>query len=271
MKTQIETITPRIAEQYLTTMTTNRSLKSSVISRYADDMIAGRWVLTHQGIAFDENGSLCDGQHRLQAIIKSGVSVSMVVTRGVDPTAIFNLDNGVGRTFRDSETIAGNPIPAAFPAALRSMYTLERTKGNAAIRAKFSSHSFLRSLADVHYDAVMFSLRCFSQSVNNHTHGVYSGPVLGVVARAFYTQDHDRLESFGLIMRTGMTTSIQDSAAITFRNWKISAAPTGSVGQKLSYLKCESALIAFLEKRPLSKLYKREEEFFPVPTNDLGI
>jgi hypothetical protein len=36
-------------------------------------MVEGRFQVTHQGIGFDEDGQLTDGQHRLQGIVNSGV------------------------------------------------------------------------------------------------------------------------------------------------------------------------------------------------------
>jgi hypothetical protein len=41
-------------------------------------------MLTHQGIAFDDAGNLCDGQHRVAAVVESGVSVKMMVTTGMN-------------------------------------------------------------------------------------------------------------------------------------------------------------------------------------------
>ena len=54
----------------------------------ADDMRAGRFVVTHQAIAFDAKGNLIDGQHRLRAVIMSGVTVTMQVA--------FDCEIGVG-------------------------------------------------------------------------------------------------------------------------------------------------------------------------------
>ncbi len=53
-------------------------------------MRKGHWAVTHQGIAFDTNGNLIDGQHRLEAIRISGVSVKIMVTTGVPEVASSN-------------------------------------------------------------------------------------------------------------------------------------------------------------------------------------
>mgnify|MGYP001767036089 CR=1 FL=1 len=102
MKTEIITVTPKRAEEYLSANTINRTLRKSVVERYANDMKMGRWELTHQGIAVANDGTLLDGQHRLHAVIKAGVPVMMQVTTGLDVSAFANIDKLVARTDADS-------------------------------------------------------------------------------------------------------------------------------------------------------------------------
>ena len=54
----------------------------------------GEFTLTHQGIAFDEDGNLIDGQHRLHAIIKAGIAVKMEVSSGWPRSNILAIDVG---------------------------------------------------------------------------------------------------------------------------------------------------------------------------------
>lgn len=101
----IEEITPNLATQYMSAIDPdykNRNIRNRVVSAYARDMKDGRWELTHQGIAFDENGFLRDGQHRLAAIIESGVTVKMMVTRGIPAGTYAGIDEGAKRSYRDS-------------------------------------------------------------------------------------------------------------------------------------------------------------------------
>jgi hypothetical protein len=91
MKTKVEKITPKYAMEVLDTKNPrNRSVAESTVQAYATDMKNGRWLLTHQGIAFDENGSLIDGQHRLWAVVFSNREVEMNVTRGIPLSALKN-------------------------------------------------------------------------------------------------------------------------------------------------------------------------------------
>ena len=73
---KVEKITPEIAKIYYSRSTGNR-----VINRQA--VKTGRWVLNGETICFDSNGVLRDGHHRLLTIIESGVTIEVLVVRGV--------------------------------------------------------------------------------------------------------------------------------------------------------------------------------------------
>jgi hypothetical protein len=57
--------------------------------------------VTHQDIAFDSNGVLVDGQHRLAAIIEADLPVEMTVFTDVEPDNFDVLDTGEKRNAAD--------------------------------------------------------------------------------------------------------------------------------------------------------------------------
>lgn len=89
-------ITPEMAIDYLELNKVNRKLRMNKVRLYSDDMKNGKWRITHQGIAFNEDGFLIDGQHRLNAIIHSEVSVKMIVARDVKAKNYKSLEIDVG-------------------------------------------------------------------------------------------------------------------------------------------------------------------------------
>ena len=113
IRMQLVTITPALASDYLAGNSINRPLRKRVVERYADDMKKGRWEITHQGIAVDNDGTLLDGQHRLHAVIKAGVPVKMMVTVGIDSSAFANIDKLVPRTDADSLRIDRRVVECA--------------------------------------------------------------------------------------------------------------------------------------------------------------
>lgn len=105
--TSIETVDPSLAKVLLEGNKKNRSLSSSLVDSIARDITSGNWIVSHQGIAIDKEGNLLDGQHRLNAIIKSGLTVRMAVTYNVSPEAFEVIDmNNRPRTVADMQGIS---------------------------------------------------------------------------------------------------------------------------------------------------------------------
>lgn len=105
-----EIITPEIAKDYLSKVDPqmkNRPINKRYVELYARDMTAGKWRITHQGIAFDKDGYLRDGQHRLNAIIKANVPVTMMVSRGLAENSYLGIDSGLKRKTRDTLYFSG--------------------------------------------------------------------------------------------------------------------------------------------------------------------
>ena len=110
MYSKVITITPEMAREMLDrNMKNNRRVSKENVMRYARIMKAGGWNLTHQGIAFDTNNQLIDGQHRLNAIIQANVPVKMQVTYDVEHTdgEAFTIDAGLKRTTLNIMQISG--------------------------------------------------------------------------------------------------------------------------------------------------------------------
>lgn len=103
----LELINPAKAERMLKGGATNRSISSGHSARQARAMIATEWRVSSQGIGVDYNGHVIDGQHRLRAIITTGVSIWIWVMRGLYPDTIRTIDDNRKRTFADDLKISG--------------------------------------------------------------------------------------------------------------------------------------------------------------------
>lgn len=96
-----EEVTPEMATEYLTHNTHNRDRKKKSIQRYAKDMAEGRWIPGVCAIIFALDGTLIDGQNRLQAVVKAGVPAVFIIVRGVDMSAQAVVDTPSLRTTAD--------------------------------------------------------------------------------------------------------------------------------------------------------------------------
>lgn len=99
MKIREESVTPTLAASYLAMNKLNRDRSSGHVRRLADAMLSGAWKENGDTIVFN-CGRLIDGQHRLAAIIESGVTVKMLIVEGVDADAFTT-------TWRRKPTLTG--------------------------------------------------------------------------------------------------------------------------------------------------------------------
>jgi hypothetical protein len=94
-------VTPELANRLLDLNTGNRPIREKEITGWMTTIESGNWRYTHQGAAVDSNGVLQDGQHRLSAILRSGIPCEMQISIGMPPENFSAIDNGLKRTFGD--------------------------------------------------------------------------------------------------------------------------------------------------------------------------
>lgn len=106
MKSQVMTITPQIAKEWLQRNMVNRRISESRVNQYATDMRLNSWQLNYEAIKFSKNGKLIDGQHRLMACAKANVPFVTYVLFGIED-GITLFDRGRNRSEADILTIEG--------------------------------------------------------------------------------------------------------------------------------------------------------------------
>jgi hypothetical protein len=125
MRSRVQLISPAKAAEMLDANTTNRPLSRTVVRGFAEAMSRGDWMVTHQGIAFDVNGVLVDGQHRLAAIVEADVPVEMMVFTEVDEGTFDVLDTGKRRNAADVLAIEGEKSATMLAAMVRTVWLYE--------------------------------------------------------------------------------------------------------------------------------------------------
>lgn len=95
------TITPDLAQDLLKLNTENRPVKSNVLERYTADLKAGKFHFTGETIKISREGKLLDGQHRLLAVIATGLPMKTNLQAGLDPAIFTVLDTGSTRSIAD--------------------------------------------------------------------------------------------------------------------------------------------------------------------------
>lgn len=121
-------VTPAVARKFLEKNKHNRPFREGTAIEYATAMEAGEWEETCDPIRFDTDGNLSDGQHRLHAIILSGVPQKMLVVYGLASSAFDAMDNGRKRTPGDMLGRRGESRYCMLAAALAWLWRYENGK-----------------------------------------------------------------------------------------------------------------------------------------------
>jgi hypothetical protein len=100
---QIVDVTPEIARGLLESANyDNRKVKPVVVSKYAKTMSDGDWKFSPETISISKSGRLLNGQHRMLAVIASGVTCRFLFATGFDDDVFSVLDRGAVRTNADA-------------------------------------------------------------------------------------------------------------------------------------------------------------------------
>lgn len=135
---QVLTVTPEMAEQWLEKNTHNRTLTKDHVQQLARAMANGEWELTYEAIRFNGDGTLIDGQHRLAAIVKSGVPIQTAVVFNLPRTTQLVVDGGKKRRLSDALQLRGEANATTLASALSYLHTyrISDTIGRATCTVK---------------------------------------------------------------------------------------------------------------------------------------
>ena len=236
----------------------NRTVTSWSVGQMQRDMENGRFRLTHQGIAFDPDGHLRDGQHRCYTCVEAMCTFTTFVFVGLTDEAAQAIDTHRQRTFRDVLQMRGVEHHKLESSIVKKMMT-----GHQHYKGKFG-YEEMNVFREQHLQALNWVCTRFTKHINRIT----VAPVLSAICRAYYHEDTDRLDAFTEVLKTGKYQQDGDLTAITLRNMLGGGDSKGRRtidGERLTYLKVENAIAAFCQQRMLSKLYAAQKELYPLP------
>lgn len=148
---EIELVTPEMAGQWLGHNKGNRPLAIATVERYQRYQRTGEWLVNGEGVIIDEADNLLDGQHRLEAVVRSGVPVPMLVVYGVPQAAFATLNTGKTRSLADVLAIGNEANARSLAGALRLLHRdLQGKLGQFAQAREKASHAELAALLHDH-------------------------------------------------------------------------------------------------------------------------
>lgn len=103
----IEFITPEIARELLSMNNNNRPMRKGIVKFYMSEIVRGHWQVNGESIKIASDGTILDGQHRLEAISLTGIGMHTFIVRGLDRNVFTTIDNGKARNHADYLSISG--------------------------------------------------------------------------------------------------------------------------------------------------------------------
>jgi len=257
-------VTPEMARQFLAKNKVNRPLKRAHIASMARDMKRGRFVLTHQGIAVDEDGFLLDGQNRLTAIIEADTPVLMDIAYNVPREYGNVIDSGVSRSFKDALAFDGRyeDIPAlrntASAATVRSIIRNEFNDKDSHLSNDelFSIIGALSSYLTFLYDAATVRNKSAEASVK-----------AAALAALLYGESRDDIYKFFGVYCNGDANVPNKNVSIVWNlNRQITDAKLRhrSIPRDVLYNISENAIWHFCRNSEVKTVKKTSEPRYPI-------
>lgn len=131
-------MSPKMAMDLLSRNDHNRPISKLYVAQLVETINRGDWRANAETIKVAKNGSLLDGQHRLQAIVNSGKTVPVLLAEGVDDDVFDTIDTGKRRSAADTLGVMGISEYAAKAAAVRLILIL--SEDNPTFRENYSNH-----------------------------------------------------------------------------------------------------------------------------------
>jgi len=251
MRQTIVNVTPALAREWLgANVSNNRTIRRTDVEHYKELIKQDRFLTTPEGVQFNVNGHLIDGQHRLTAIAESNKTVPLVVWTDVPEEVMEFLNRGRVRTLADVLTVTdglGTNIPARYLVS-RAMAVYEIHHPDDVMRKRdVPQYEWVKQR---YLDNLVWACKVYPGSGSTGgTLGrkIRSAPVMGalVIAHAKYAEE---VETFTRRLVSGLELTETDPA-YALRKY-LDGADLGGLGRmEFSYATLKAVHSAILKRR----------------------
>ena len=251
MRTELVKINPAMAEQYLSKNVLNRNVSQRLVDKYAHDMETNNWELNHQGIAFYDDGSVADGQHRLLSIIKSRKTIQMMVTTGLKKPSAVTIDIGRKRSMSDGIQIGG----------LSDWISKRHISliGQIADPKRLSTQETVEWLECMGSSA-QFAIELFPSNRRALVNAVLHAAM--ALAHYYNPSKEEQLRKFAQVYMDGLVTSKKEMSAIKLRDEFMTNTRNGGSYRRDKFLKAQRAIQAFLDEETINRLVRPKTDIW---------
>ena len=240
-------ITPDLAKSMLAlNIKNNRRISNARVESYAQDMRDDKFAETTM-ITIDENGHLIDGQHRLQAVIKSGKAQWFVVFVGAHNNQ-YIFDRGLQRTTAQNAKMAGMLVCDNITLGMLRLHfaIYSKTPNQRVNDAQLMEYIEDNNDVLLRLSKIIPSTSSTLTSRSAVRHGIFQALRSGV--------SEDILSAFCKAVNTGFVDNPNQNAAIAFRNQNLANPPVGSIKKRMeAAFACEWAIQYYAAHRNWTK------------------
>lgn len=249
-------VTPEIAHDWLLKSKGNPRWKTGKfvdnkrVAKIAQDIIDNKWFPGNNSIAFDSDGVLVDGHHRLSAIVKSGKPVESIVVFGLEDSSLKHIDENRGRTYSQRLGLSPNVVAVVNCHFWMKNGVSQQNPTVEEVSSFVNNHPFI-------FDAV--SLSCFG---TRHPVAKKAGVAHGLFCALEYGVSIDTIQSFTKCVNTGFVSSPSESAAIVLRNMLLRlTVKTRTDSLTIDYA-AQSSLFDYIECIPRKNAYHSNSGYY---------
>ena len=207
------TINPAEAEAILATKNNInvRKIRKQVVQKYARQMMSGKWHNSWDCIAFDKDGNLLNGQHRLMACVLSQEPITVFTV--LDAEEITG-DTGLKRNVVETLRGQGVEMPSVFStnigvAVIRDIAKVYFGVNNATADEayEFAQYPAMQNCADV------------INILNGAPAGVRKASVMSAIIGGYLVTKDKRVLTFCDVLSTGVSNDGAAGGVIAIRDW----------------------------------------------------
>lgn len=272
------TVPPELAAQWVgaTINNHNRPIDKERVNLYRDMMLSpGAWLDTGEPIQFagdpfrqPESATLLNGQHRMAAQAKAGVTLRWLIQWNLDVAAQKAIDRGRARQHRDDEAIAGTASPGETAARIGAIHRMLLGRSGLVTTERYQ---IIKSKV---WTGIRWSLEVLPGN---------RGPSMSTVAGPLayiYQLDPVKINEFATRLRTGAGLD-ENSPILTLRNYVLQRSERNERDERKRgertredqltiSLKTLRAAKAYLDGEPLTLLRRTKDalEFFVAKIGD---
>lgn len=182
VKAEFVVITPDVARAMQRANTHNRPIRAARVNAYARLMAAGLWHNNGEAIKVAADGTILDGQHRVLAVIKSGVTITILLVTGLPRETQATMDGGAKRSTGDVFSLDAESNSTILASVARKVwlwdsgdkrFSSKETVTTPELRALVDQHPAMRRSADIAV-RVYHSFRYIPPSVVGAAHHLTS-------------------------------------------------------------------------------------------------